>query len=157
MRARVEVSMVWITALMWLGLGGCASQPDDATQAQKPALTVEEVLATTMGEEDYGETRRCLPNHLVERAEILDDKHILFWGRRDRAWLNTLSMKCIGLRKRDPLRFELHSSQLCHLDTVSSFDNSMSGAIRQSARCSLGEFRAMDHAQAELLTQELGR
>jgi hypothetical protein len=137
-------------------LSACATTEGEAPEKDQP-LTVAEVLASTMDEEAYGPTRRCLPEHQFYRTQVLDDQHILFWGRGDKAWLNTLTTKCIGLRPRDTLELELRSGQLCRLDTVGSIDLTTLGPFRKSARCALGDFRQMTHEQAKVLTQELDR
>ncbi len=142
-------------ACCFLLLSACATTESEAPK-EKP-LTVAEVLASTMDEESYGPTRRCLPEHQFYRTQVLDDQHILFWGRGDKVWLNALTTKCIGLRPRDTLELELRSGQLCRLDTVGSIDLTTHGPYRKSARCSLGDFRQMTHEQAKVLAQELDR
>ncbi len=147
--------LIILVSALAVALSACASRPEEKGEAEEKPLTVEEVLATTLGEEAYGNVERCLPQHAYDRTEVLDQQHILFWGRGGKAWLNTLSAKCPGLRKRDTLTFELTQSQLCRMDTVSSVDYGIFGVQRVSGRCALGDFVEIGEEQAKLLKEQL--
>ena len=142
-------------AILAAGLAGCATQ-EEAPSAEEP-LTVEEVLATTLGDDAYGETTRCVSRHLVNRTEVLDDKHILFWGRGDRVWLNTLRSRCVGMRPRDTLQLEVRDNQICNFDMVSTIERFGAGFMPVSARCGLGDFVEINKEQAQVLVEELRR
>ena len=47
--------------------------------------------------------RRCLGDMDYRHFRALDEKHILFEGRRDRLWVNTLRTRCSDLRFGDVL------------------------------------------------------
>ena len=149
--------LLGIVALLLLGMAGCASNPEAQSADEEPPLTVEQVLATTLEDEDYGEASRCIDRHRYDRVEVLDDQHLIFLGRGDRVWLNTMKARCIGLRRKAVLQFDgLLGAQICQLDTVQSVDYGLGGGLeRVSARCALGEFQPISRQQALMLMEQV--
>ena len=86
--------------------------------------------------------------------EVLDTRHVLFKGRGDRVWVNTLRSNCVGLRKRDVLQFDIRGSQICNLDTFTAVSNSF-GWQRTSATCSLGDFSPVTSEQVAMIEAAL--
>ena len=136
---------------------GCASQPGQGEEAEEAPLSVEEILAAAPSAEDYGESTRCLISTAYINVDVLDNQTLIFRGRGGRAWLNRLRRPCIGLRRDDALRFEMHESRLCTLDTFTGIDSFMGSLERGSAICSLGEFEAISSEQADALKEAFRR
>ncbi|MFW6092746.1 MAG: DUF6491 family protein [Pseudomonadota bacterium] len=146
----------------WLGLigalllllGGCASAPSSEEQeAHREA--VEDILSEPLGAEAYAETERCLSTHQYRSVEVLDAQHVLFRGPGDRAWLNTLRRRCIGLRRGDTLQFRLRDNRVCSLDTFEAVDGFFWFWDRTSGVCSLGDFAPVTPEQVEAIRAAL--
>jgi hypothetical protein len=120
-----------------------------------PPPTVEEVLASSLAANDYGEPQRCLQTSEYIKIEVLDKKHLLFEGRGGKYWLNILRNECPGLRKGAVLQLDLTSSRVCNLDTVTAIETRRFYIDRISATCSLNEFVAIPKEQAEFLKTEI--
>ena len=132
---------------------GCAGQPAQQEAAEEAPLSVEEILAASPRAEDYGESTRCLSTTAYINVDVLDNQTLIFRGRGGKAWLNRLRRPCIGLRRDDALRFEMHESRLCTLDTFTGIDTFMGSLERGSAICSLGDFETISREQANALKE----
>ncbi|MEZ5598952.1 MAG: DUF6491 family protein [Pseudomonadales bacterium] len=131
---------------------GCAGKP-----AEPPAQTFEEVLSSTLTEDDYGKSARCIAMTDYDAIRVLDSKHLLFEGLGNRNWLNTLRMDCPGLRKNATLRIDARSSRLCNLDSVTGVEVRRFWMDRISATCSLGNFVPVTDEQAKFMKAEAKR
>jgi len=89
---------------------GCAG----STPAQEPGRDTDQVIAAILSvdpdEARYGETKRCLSDVDFRNFRALDDQHILFEGRHDELWVNTLRMHCPDLRYATALRVRSYGS-----------------------------------------------
>ncbi|NIP16440.1 MAG: hypothetical protein GWM88_17495 [Pseudomonadales bacterium] len=142
-------------ALVAGGLVGCASDPaQTAAEQQQVAEQIDTILTQPLGEEDYGGGERCISTRLYDSVEVLDTRHVLFKGRGERLWVNTLRSNCVGLRKRDVLQFDLRGSQICNLDTFTAVTNTF-GWQRTSATCSLGDFSPVTAEQVAMIEAAL--
>jgi hypothetical protein len=136
-------------------LAGCASDPaQTAAEQQQVAEQIDTILTQPLGEEEYGGGERCLSTHLYDSVQVLDTRHVLFKGRGERLWVNTLRNTCVGLRKRDILQFDVRGSQICNLDTFTAVSNSF-GWQRTSATCSLGDFSPVTAEQVAMIEAAL--
>ena len=79
-------------------LVGCATSPEAEQQRLQKEASIAEILSQPLDPAEYGEVKRCLSDMDFRRFEALDDRHILFEGRRDRLWINTLRGPCPDLR-----------------------------------------------------------
>lgn len=143
-----------ILVLAVLMVGGCTARPAEevppsAAEAKQEAI--EDILSTPLEAEEYAEAARCLPTHAYRSVEVLDDQNVLFKGPGDRAWLNQLRHRCIGLRRNDTLRFNLRDNRVCDLDTFESVDTFFRMWTRTSATCSLGRFQPVTPEQVEAI------
>ncbi len=118
---------------------------------------MDEILSEAAGPETYGEPENCLRLTDYRRVEILDRQNLLFWGSRQRVWLNRLRVPCIGLRPRATLLLELSTTQVCNLDSVTAVESSLRFWRRASATCGLGQFEPISVAQAKALQAALDR
>ena len=108
------------------------------------------ILDNPLQESDYARAERCLFPRTYEAVEILDKRHLLFVGFRDKMWLNQLRVECVGLRKDSVLIFEAHEPSLCDMDSFHSAPRgAMSGEF--GAHCTLGHFEPITPAQADQL------
>jgi hypothetical protein len=137
-------------------LTGCASDPAETAAAQQEvAEQIDTILTQPLGEEDYGGGERCISTNLYDSVEVLDTRHVLFKGRGNRLWVNTLRNTCVGLRKRDVLQFDIRGSQICNLDTFTAMSNAFFGWQRTSATCSLGDFSPVTAEQVAMIEAAL--
>ena len=84
-------------------------------------------------------------------------QHLLFYGTGGKVWLNKLRTPCVGLRPRSTLRFDLHTTSVCNLDSVTAIETRLWFWDRASATCSLGSFEPISEAQADFLKDQLKR
>ena len=124
----------------------CACSTSDTSSATT-AEGVNAVLATTLTDADYGQTKRCLPRTSYHRIQVLDEQHLLFWGRGQRVWLNRLATRCKGLNDDLSLELATQGSQACRLSMLTA---GIYGAGPR-ARCAIGSFQEIPQQQAKVL------
>jgi hypothetical protein len=157
--AAVLTSVAWTAAR---AEGSDVTAPEPATEpATEPAEVgqptrtraeaIEDILSQPLDEGEYTEAVRCLTPQAYRNVRVLDDQHVLFEGPGDRAWLNRLRNRCIGLRPHATLRFRMRDSRICDLDTFEAVDTMMRGMDRVSATCSLGRFMPVTPEQVEAI------
>ncbi len=114
---RAKKTVVYLAgAAAWL-LSGCATSPDVKTQREAAEADIADILSAPLDPAEYGETKRCLADREYQRYRALDDRRILFEGRRDTLWINTLRSRCPDLRFGDVLVVRSFSaSRLCDAD-----------------------------------------
>ena len=148
--------ILW-SCLLYGGYGGVlAAEPSEDTAPSAdvgPSLEerAQEILSAPA--EDEKAAVRCIHSMDYDRVEVLDDLRVVFHGRGDKRWLNQLRIRCPGLRKRDPLQFEMRSMRLCEMDSFRSIDPS--GFGMPGASCSLGSFEPVTPDQVEMLKDAL--
>lgn len=124
-----------------------AEPPDDA-------LDLEAILSNPLDDEAYRERRSCLHLRAVDRVEILDDTMVLFHVRRDKAWLNQLSSRCLGLHDDMIVALNSHGGSICRLDVLRGVSRG-AGPFGMDAHCRLGDFEFIDPTQIEALRDAL--
>ena len=149
MRRKIIQQIFAIVALYW-GAAALSAGGDQQSSDQEP-LDVETILQETPSAEDYVETGRCLHRNDYQHVEVLDDRHILFEGRRG-VWLNRLHSRC-AIRKDAILVFELRSNRTCTSDRVTGRTRGSYSMIQGS--CVLGDFQEIDPQQALALKESL--
>ncbi len=145
--------------------GACASTAqEDARQVQRER-DVEAILTETSDADAYVETKRCLSSNEYRDFTVLDDRRILFEGRRDRFYLSTLPSRCYDLRFASVLRVKSISSigRICAMDSFMPgdwFDLPLQNTFYRrwpwtwgsrwhtGATCRLGEFQPLNEVQA---------
>ena len=146
---RMAHATVFLLAVV---LAGCASDAaKTAEQQQEVGEEIEAILTQPLGDEEYGKSERCISTYQYDSVEVLDNQHVVFKGRGKKLWLNTLRGRCIGLRKRDVLKFELRGSQLCNLDDFVAINTTMHFGTETSAKCALGDFSPITEEQVALM------
>jgi hypothetical protein len=81
-----------LSALLFLA--SCAVSPE----AEERQRAMEEEIEAILSEPLAGEPERCLADHEYRSFRAIDDRRILFEGRRGELWLNTLRTRCPDLR-----------------------------------------------------------
>ena len=133
-----------------LALVACAAAPP-AENAEVRAEAIEDILTQPLADEEYAEAQRCLATHAYRNVRVLDDQHVLFEGSGDRAWVNRLRNRCVGLRPNVTLRFRLRDNRVCNLDSFEAVDTFFGRWDRTSASCTLGDFMPVTPEQVEAI------
>lgn len=148
-------SIIWAATLV---IGSLAVADEDVpTPANEdaPAPTVEEILNAEPAESEVV-TTRCIGRRLYRNSWIIDRTTLLFSGRRDQYWVNTLRRPCLrDVFRRQVKNFISRSSMhLCERDEVEFLDPG--GLIQTGPRCRLGRFQEISADQAQLLLRRGG-
>ena len=147
-----------VFVLSALLLAGCARDPAKQAEAQQEvAYEIETILTQPLSEDEYVQGERCLSTHQYDSIEILDNRHVVFKGRGDRLWVNTLRAPCVGLRRRDVPMFELRGMQLCNLDDFVAINTSRFFGTATSATCVLGDFAPITKEQVALIKDAVAK
>lgn len=139
---------------------GCAVSPEVAARRQAIEADINEILSLPLDPAEYGETKRCLSDTEYRTFRPLDERHILFEGRRNRLWINTLRGRCNDLRWGDVLIVRPTSpSRMCDMDRFEATDwfswpwyrrwPWYWGAWGTGPICSLGKFQPVTEAQVQ--------
>ncbi|MFP6824237.1 MAG: hypothetical protein VB915_10555, partial [Pseudomonadales bacterium] len=51
-------------------------------------IEVQEILNTALDDEDYGKPLRCIWSNRYDKIEMIDERRVIFYGGRKKAWLN---------------------------------------------------------------------
>ena len=151
---------------MLLMFAGCASTEEGEQRARETEEEIAQILSQPLEAEEYVEAQRCLSPHEFKNIEILDDQRILFEGRGDQYWLNTLRMRCPDLRRGDVLRVRTLSAigRICDMDSFQVgdwFDWPWYRSLRwpwygnTGIRCTLGKFQPVTPSQVESIKAAL--
>ncbi|MDH4048632.1 MAG: DUF6491 family protein [Gammaproteobacteria bacterium] len=87
------------TAAVILLCAGCATSPEEESRRQAIETEIGMILAHPLDPSVYGETKRCLGDNEYRSYRRLDDRRMLFEGRNDKLWVNTLRTNCPDLRR----------------------------------------------------------
>ena len=139
------------------------AENSEETEAAEPSLDerLDALLAETLPEEAYRETKRCLSRYDYRKISILNQEYLLF-SKGDRYWLNKLRHRCVSLNHNMILTTNVKgTSSICqsdHVYTTSRFDlergfDSSGRPIAAQGVCTLGEFESITAEQAELLRE----
>ena len=139
--------IVWAATL---AIGSLAVAAEDA-----PAPTVEEILSAEP-QEEVVVTTRCIGRRLYRNSWIIDRTTLLFSGRRDQYWVNTLRRPCLRNVFRHQVKnfISRSSMHLCERDEVEFLDPG--GLVQTGPRCRLGRFQEISTEQAQLLRRRGG-
>lgn len=104
-------------------LSGCATTAEDAARREAMERDIADILSAPLDAAEYGETKRCLSDTEYRSFRVLDERRILFEGRRGRLYLNTLRTRCADLRHATALGVRSYSpGRLCDADTFYAGD-----------------------------------
>lgn len=148
------------TAILLL-CAGCATSPDVVTRRQIAEAEINAILSVQLDPAEYGEIKSCLADREYHNFSVLDDRHILFEGLRDKMWVNTLRSSCPDLRRGSLIRVQSFSwSRICDTDSFQVgewFDRTWyrswpwhwGGGSDMGMQCSLGKFQPVTKDQVE--------
>ncbi len=137
----------------------CATSPDVESRRLAIETDIAKILSEPLDPAIYGQTKRCLAEREYRNFRALDDRRLLFEGRGETLWLNTLRMRCPDLRHHSVLLVKRTSAtRMCDMDTFQAGDWFDWPWYRRwpwhwmsdwgmSARCSLGEFQPVTASQ----------
>ena len=160
-------SVVFTACTVVLLCASCAVSPEAEERRLATEAEIAHILSIELDPAEYGETKRCLSDAEYRSFRALDDRRILFVGRRDRYWINTLRTRCTDLRYGDVLVVRKFSgSRLCDTDTYEVaewFDFPWyrrwpwhwGSGWGTGLRCSLGKFQPVTEAQVEAIEAAL--
>lgn len=145
--------------LLLLAEGDIQAKEDPSPPRDKPAdtvteqkLTVDQILAETLTEEDYGDVTRCIDMKRVRSSKILDRQHVAFRSSNRRIYLVKLIPPCRSLDYDDVLSISSNSNRLCRLDSINTIDRA-SGI--PGVPCQIDSFRQISKEQYDFLREEL--
>lgn len=159
----IELSAVLFTAVMVLMSAVHPAEPEDIPPPPEPPagatpdagnkeLSVEDVLAETLTDEDYGDVTRCIDMGRINDSKILDRQHVAFKVSGRRIYIVKLIMPCRSLDYDDVLSLHSSSGRLCRLDSIHTIDRA-SGI--PGVPCQIDSFRQVSKAQYDFLRAEL--
>jgi hypothetical protein len=93
--------------------------------------------------DDDDEAKRCINVTSISNTEVIDDRHIIFYGRGRNIYLNTLPRACRGLARERRFSYNLYGGMLCSSDSVRVLYNNGFG-IQEGMSCRLGDFVLTD-------------
>lgn len=138
---------------------GCATSPDVESRRQAIDADIDDILSAPLDPAEFGETKRCLSDNEYRNFRALDDRHILFEGRRGKLWINTLRTRCPDLKYGTVLRVKTFTgSRMCDMDRFEVGDWfdwpwyrrwpwQWGGGWDTGMTCSLGKFQPVTEAQ----------
>ena len=106
-----------------LATAACTAQTQSTADARAPAVSI------------AGEPEDCIQVSRIAGSRVQDDFTIDFELTGGQVYRNTLPGRCPGLGFEERFAYEVHSGQLCQVDTVTVLYTSGSGAT-----CRLGPF-----------------
>lgn len=135
-----------------------SAQETVSERRERVDIEVQEILNTTLDDEDYGETKRCIWSNRYDKIEMIDDRRVIFYGGRKRAWLNHWKHgdHCAGkLYSHYRIGVEQRSRQVCEHDRIFFIDMNM-GMRRVGPKCVLGKFEPITREQADYIKDIAG-
>lgn len=109
-----------------LALAACNQEHPAERPAVSPAARI------------VGEPVSCIPLSQFNETRVRDDWTIDFIASGGRAWRNTLTSRCPGLKAENAITYETSLSQLCNTDIVYVLETT--GGPHRGPACNLGQF-----------------
>jgi len=114
---------------------------------------IEAILANPLGNAAYVNESRCIPGGGFGNVEVVDDRNLVFEGRRGTLWWNRLRQRCLGLHSNMRLTMERRSWRFCARDRFRGVGRSSTEL--PSTICELGNFVELDPESSELLRRAI--
>lgn len=153
--------VVYAVSAIALFCSGCATSPEVESRRQATEADIAEILSAPLDPAEFGETKRCLADQEYRSFRALDDRRVVFEGRRGKLWINTLRSRCPDLRHGDILIMRRFSgSRMCDMDRFEVADWFSlpwyrrlpwywGGRWGTGVSCALGKFQPVTAAQVE--------
>ena len=153
----IAIALACATVLL---CASCAVSPEVESRRKAIEADIDDILSLPLDVDEYGETKRCLSDNEYRTFRALDDRHILFEGRRDKQWINTLRGRCHDLRWGHVLVVRPTSaSRMCDMDRFEVADwfdwpwyrrwPWRWGTWGRGPMCVLGKFQPVTEAQMQ--------
>jgi hypothetical protein len=114
---------------------------------------IDDILTYELDPLEYGGVRDCLSDLQFRSYRALGKRHLLFYGRRNKQWVNVLRGRCPGLDDDSVIVMNRTSAgSLCEKD---QFTAGSASGVASSARCFLGEFKPVTEAQVKEIEDRL--
>jgi len=107
-----------------LPLTACAAEAETRADVRAPPVTI------------AGEPEDCISTSRIAGTRVHDDYTIDFEMTGGEVYRNTLPGRCPGLGFEERFAYEVHSGQLCQIDTVTVLYTDRG----RGATCRLGQF-----------------
>ncbi len=146
----------------------CAISEEAQMRREATEAEIQAILSEPLDKQQYGDIKRCLSRHDFRNFRALDDKRILFEGRRGQLWINTLRTRCPDLRRAAVLRVRSFSSmgRMCDMDTFVAEDWFTWPWYRRwpwhwgtswstGMRCALGKFQPVSAEQVDAIEEAI--
>ena len=114
---------------------------------------IETILANPLGNSAYVNESRCVPGGGFGNVEVVDDRNLVFEGRRGKLWWNRLRQRCLGLHSNMRLTMERRSWRFCARDRFRGVGRSSTDL--PSTICELGNFVELDPESSEMLRRAI--
>lgn len=141
----------------FLAFAGCATSPEEEQRRKDMEADIDDILSYELDPLEYGESRKCLSSNEYRSYRALGKRHLLFWGRQNKRWVNVLRGRCSNLSRDSIFVMEPSmSTQLCELDQFrvgDRFDSLQNAAMMST--CVLGIFKPVTEAQVEEIMNRL--
>lgn len=92
----------------------------------------------------------CIIASRIRSTKIVDDETILFYLGGSRVYQNVLPGECPRLKVNGRFAYEIHSSRLCFIDTITVLDR-FGGSFSRGFTCRLGKFLPITDLEADAL------
>ncbi len=129
------------------------AQPAEDAEAAPEDGDIETILANPLGNAAYVNESRCIPGAGYGNVEVVDDRNLIFEGRRGKLWWNRLRQRCLGLHSNMRLTMERRSWRFCARDRFRGVGRSSTEL--PSTICELGNFVELDPETSELLRRAI--
>ncbi len=154
----MRINGIVVACVIALLCAGCAAAPEVAERRESILADIDEILSMPLDPAEFGDTERCLSESQYRSFKPLGDRHILFEGRRDKQWINSLRGRCPQLRHSDFLIMKpTLSRRMCDMDRFEPADwfdwpwyrrwPWQWGGWGSGGTCSLGKFHPVTEAQ----------
>ena len=127
--------------------------PAEAAATVHTDPEIEAILANPLGNADYVNESRCIAGAGYGSVEVVDDRNLIFEGRRGKLWWNRLRQRCLGLHSAMRLTMERRSWRFCARDRFRGVGRSSTEL--PSTICELGNFVELDAESSELLRRAI--
>jgi len=101
-------------------------------------------IVVARAQDEGDEPRRCVPLTSIDRTEVIDDKHVVFYLSGRRIYVNELNRACIGLEREGRFSYRSSTGLLCRGDTITVLEDSAFGGLRDGFSCGIGMFEPAD-------------
>lgn len=158
----------YVAALLFAAFhcAACTTSPEVQARRQFVEAEIQSILSQPLEPGERGSAQRCLSATQYRDFRALDDKYLLFEGRRGKYWINTLRSRCPDLRHATVLRVRTDSfaaiGRICEMDAFVADDWfswpwyrrwpwSWGRGWGSGMQCWLGKFQPVSESQVEAI------